>query len=67
MDYNKQLDELQVKVAEVQTSVKAAATETHDQIQHRIDQANADMTREVTAAKAEADQTASRLGTTGRR
>lgn len=56
MDFDKQLDELQVKVAEVQASVKAAATETHDQIQERIDHAKVDMDKDLKAARAQADQ-----------
>jgi len=59
VDYNKQLEELQVKVAEVQASVRAAATENHNQIQQRIDEAKVTMTKEANAAKAGAGQTAS--------
>ena len=33
MEFDKELDELRVKVADVQASARAAASETHDQIQ----------------------------------
>ena len=58
MDFDKQLAELQVHVAEAQAAVRAAATETHDQIKERLDQAQGDVDKAVTAAKAEAAQTA---------
>jgi hypothetical protein len=56
VDFDKDLEELRVRVAEVQASVKAAATETHDQIQERITQAKGDMDKDLKAAKADADR-----------
>jgi hypothetical protein len=56
VDFDKDLEELRVRVAEVQASVKAASTETHDQIQERIDKAKGDMDKDLKAAKAEADR-----------
>ena len=57
VDYDKKLEELRVKVAEVQAATKAAATETHDQIQERIGEAQAKIDKGMNAAKADAQQT----------
>jgi hypothetical protein len=56
MDFDKELDDLRVKLADVQTSVRVAATETHDQIQARISEAQGKLDKEAKAAKAQADQ-----------
>jgi hypothetical protein len=45
-----------VKLADVQTSVRVAKTETHDQIQQRIGEAQTKLDKEGKAAKAQADQ-----------
>ena len=56
MDFDKDLDELRVKLASAQAAVKAAATETHAQIRERVDEASVAMDKEAKAAKAEAAQ-----------
>ena len=56
MDFEKELDNLRLKVADVQTSVRVAKTETHDQIQERIGEAQVKLDKEAKAAKAQADQ-----------
>jgi hypothetical protein len=56
MDFEKELDDLRVKVADVQASVRAAANETHDQIKERIDEAQGKLNKEAIAAQAQADQ-----------
>jgi len=56
LDFDKELDELRVKLADVQTSVRVAKTETHDQIQQRIGEAQGKLDKEAKAAKAQADQ-----------
>ena len=56
MDFDRELDDLRVKVADVQASVRAAANETHDQIQERIDEAQGKLNKEAIAAQAQADQ-----------
>jgi hypothetical protein len=55
MDFDKELDDLRVKVADVQASVRAAANETHEQIQERIGEAQVKLDKEAKAAKAQAD------------
>jgi hypothetical protein len=45
MDYSAQLDGLQKQVADAKAGVQAAATESHDQLRQRIDQAQADQNR----------------------
>jgi hypothetical protein len=55
VDFDKELDELRVKLADVQTSVRVARTETHDQIQERIGEAQVKLDKEARAAKAQAD------------
>ena len=60
MDFDKELDELRVKVADVQASVRAAANETHDQIQERIGEAQVKLDKEAKAAQAQADQAGDR-------
>jgi hypothetical protein len=56
LDFDKELDELRVKLADVQTSVRVAKTETHDQIQQRIGDAQGKLDKEAKAAKAQADR-----------
>jgi len=56
MDFDKELDDLRVKLADVQASVRAAANETHEQIQERIGEAQVKLDKEAKAAKAQADQ-----------
>jgi hypothetical protein len=58
VDFDKELDDLRLKLADVQTSVRVAATETHDQIQERIGEAQVKLDKEAKAARAEADQAA---------
>ena len=55
MDFDKELDDLRVKLADVQTSVRVAANETHDQIQARISEAQVKLDKEGKAAMAQAD------------
>jgi len=50
LDFEKELDNLRVKVADVQTSVRVAKTETHDQIQERIGEAQVKLDKEAKAA-----------------
>jgi hypothetical protein len=60
MDFSAQLDGLQQQVADARTGVQAAATESHDQLQQRIDQAQVDQVRGAKDARpsggAQADQ-----------
>jgi hypothetical protein len=56
VDFDKELDDLRVKVTDVQASVRAAASETHDQIQERIGETQAMLNKEARAAQAQADQ-----------
>ena len=66
MDFDKELDDLRVKVDDVQLSVRAAANETHDQIQERIGEAQVKLDKDVKAAKAQADFLGGRLKFAGR-
>jgi hypothetical protein len=56
VDFDKELDDLRVKLADVQASVHVAATETHDQIQERIGEAQVKLDKEAKAAQAQADK-----------
>jgi hypothetical protein len=56
MDFDKGLDDLRVKLADVQASVRAAGNETHEQIQERIGEAQVKLDKEAKAAKAQADR-----------
>jgi hypothetical protein len=56
VDFDKELDDLRVKLADVQTSVRVARTETHEQIQGRITEAQTKLDKEAKAAKAQAEK-----------
>ena len=56
MDFDKELDDLRVKVLDVQAAVRAAANETHGQIQERIGEAQVKLDKEAKAARAQAEQ-----------
>jgi hypothetical protein len=60
MDFSAKLGELKNHVSEVQTSVEAAADETHDQVKRRIDSAQSDMDKAVSQAKQDAAQASAR-------
>jgi hypothetical protein len=51
MDFNKQVDDLQARVEQLRTTVRAAADDNHEQLTQRIDKAQADTTRALTEAK----------------
>jgi hypothetical protein len=56
VDFDRELDDLRVKLADVQTSVRVARTETHEQIQGRITEAQTKLDKEAKAAKAQAEK-----------
>jgi hypothetical protein len=60
MDFNARIDDLQKRVADVKTSVDAAAKETHQQVSQRLDKAQADADRTIGQAKQEAGAAADR-------
>ena len=51
MDFKAQLDDLEKHVQELKASVNAATSETHEQLQQRIDQAQADTDQALSEAK----------------
>jgi hypothetical protein len=51
MDFNKQVDDLQDRVEQLRTTVRAAADENHEQLTQRIDAAQAATTLALSEAK----------------
>jgi hypothetical protein len=58
MDFPAQFDALQQRVAKAKAAVEGAATESHDQLRHRIDQAQVDMDQSGKDAQQHAGQAA---------
>src|SRR6266508_6619000 len=59
MDFSKQIDELEEHVADIKSSAQAAATESREKLEQRIDKAQADLNMATQTAKQEADTAAS--------
>ncbi len=59
MDFSKQIDELEEHVADIKSSAQAAATESREKLEQRIDKAQADLNTATQTAKQEADTAAS--------
>src|SRR5262245_38736049 len=58
VDFDRQLDELQKHVSEVQTTVKTAAREDHEQLKRRIDKAQSSADQALSEGGQQATQTA---------
>lgn len=58
MDFSAQLDDLEQRVKHLKDAATSAASENHQQLQKRIDDAHADADRAISAANQEANATA---------
>ena len=58
MDFSKHIGELEQHVADIKSSAQAAANESHDKLEQRIDKAQADLNTANQRAKQQADTAA---------